>query len=72
MENIDDEADQLGIAFVKIADDELAEEYSLATLPTLVYYRNSIPVIYEGKFDDLYWFNNKRLLGYLMSLLSPH
>lgn len=48
LENIDDEADQLGIAFVKIADEELAEEYSLATLPTLVYYRNSIPVVYEG------------------------
>jgi hypothetical protein len=49
LENIDDEADQLGIAFVKIADEELAEEYSLSTMPTLVYYRNSIPVIYEGK-----------------------
>lgn len=48
LENIDDEADQLGIAFVKIADEELAEEYSLTSLPTLVYYRNSIPVIYEG------------------------
>ena len=49
LENIDDEADQLGIAFVKIADEELAEEYSLSSLPTLVYYRNSIPVIFEGK-----------------------
>ncbi|XP_045026962.1 uncharacterized protein LOC116925152 isoform X6 [Daphnia magna] len=59
LENIDDEADQLGIAFVKIADEELAEEYSLASLPTLVYYRNSIPVIYEGDLmreeDVLEW-----------------
>ena len=51
LENIDDEADQLGIAFVKIADEELAEEYSLSSLPTLVYYRNNIPVIFEGKRD---------------------
>ncbi|XP_046651298.1 uncharacterized protein LOC124342369 isoform X3 [Daphnia pulicaria] len=59
LENIDDEADQLGIAFVKIADEELAEEYSLSTMPTLVYYRNSIPVIYEGDLmreeDVLEW-----------------
>jgi hypothetical protein len=48
LENIDDEADQKGIGFVKINDDDLAEEYSLSSLPTLVYYRNGIPIIYEG------------------------
>jgi len=36
LENIDDEADQLGIAFVKIIDQQLAEEYSLPNLPALV------------------------------------
>ena len=49
LENIDDEADQLGIAFVKIIDEELAEEYSLPLLPSLVYYRKGIPIVYEGK-----------------------
>ena len=39
LENIDDEADELGIAFVKINDDELADEYNLVNLPRLVYYR---------------------------------
>lgn len=48
LENIDDEADQLGIGFVKIHDEELAEEYSLGDLPRLVYYRHQIPIIYEG------------------------
>lgn len=48
LENIDDEADQLGIGFVKIHDEELAEEYSLGELPRLVYYRHEIPIIYEG------------------------
>lgn len=50
LENIDDEADQLGIGFVKIHDENLADEYNLGTLPVLVYYRNQIPIIYEGIF----------------------
>ena len=49
LENIDDEADQLGIGFVKIADEELAEEYNLENLPALVYYRHQIPIIYTSK-----------------------
>lgn len=49
LENIDDEADQLGIGFVKINDEGLAEEYNLGSLPALVYYRHQIPIIYEGK-----------------------
>lgn len=49
LENIDDEADQLGIGFVKISDDSLAEEYNLGELPKLVYYRHQIPIVYEGK-----------------------
>lgn len=49
LENIDDEADELGIAFVKIHDDELADEYNLAAnLPALVYYRYKIPIVFEG------------------------
>lgn len=48
LENIDDEADQLGIAFVKINDEALADEYSLDSLPTLVYYRHRIPIVYDG------------------------
>lgn len=48
LENIDDEADQLGIGFVKIHDEELAEEYNLGDLPKLVYYRHQIPIIYES------------------------
>ncbi|XP_028171999.1 uncharacterized protein LOC114361215 isoform X4 [Ostrinia furnacalis] len=59
LENIDDEADQLGIGFVKIHDEDLAEEYSLGELPRLVYYRHQIPIIYEGELsreeDVLEW-----------------
>lgn len=48
LENIDDEADQLGIGFVKIHDTALAEEYNLGSLPALVYYRRQIPILFEG------------------------
>lgn len=50
LENIDDEADQLGIGFVKIHDETLADEYNLGDLPRLVYYRHKTPIIYESKF----------------------
>ena len=56
LENIDDDADQLGIAFVKINDPELADEYSLGSLPALVYYRKRIPVVYDGKYFAVYIF----------------
>lgn len=49
LENIDDEADQLGIGFVKIHDETLADEYNLGDLPRLVYYRHKTPIIYESK-----------------------
>lgn len=49
LENIDDEADQLGIGFVKIHDEKLADEYNLGELPRLVYYRHKTPIIYESK-----------------------
>lgn len=52
LENIDDEADQLGIGFVKISDEELADEYNLGPLPALVYYRHQIPIIYERKYEE--------------------
>lgn len=53
LENIDDEADELGIGFVKIHDEALAEEYNLGNLPKLVYYRHQIPIIYESKWKTL-------------------
>lgn len=49
MENIDDECDEKGIAFVKIDDDQLAETYGLHDeLPSLVYFENRIPSVYQG------------------------
>ncbi|XP_052121699.1 uncharacterized protein LOC113208203 [Frankliniella occidentalis] len=67
LENIDDEADQLGIGFVKIADESLAEEYNLGELPRLVYYRHQIPIIYENELtkeeDVLEWLVQNKSTG---------
>jgi hypothetical protein len=52
LENIDDEADQLGIGFVKIHDETLADEYNLGELPRLVYYRHKTPIIYESMLSQ--------------------
>ncbi|XP_017106790.2 uncharacterized protein hlk isoform X2 [Drosophila bipectinata] len=67
LENIDDEADQLGIGFVKIHDEALADEYNLGNLPALVYYRHQTPIIYEGELqreeDVLEWLVQNKSTG---------
>ncbi|UYV79369.1 hypothetical protein LAZ67_17002343 [Cordylochernes scorpioides] len=67
LEEIDDEADGQGIAFVKIADVALATEYGLEELPTLVYYRRKIPIVYSGDLmneeDVLKWIFEFKDLG---------
>lgn len=52
LENIDDECDKLGIAFVKIDNDEEAKEYGLEKLPALLYFENGIPLLYEGNLEE--------------------
>uniref|UniRef100_U5EMW7 Putative nucleolar protein 58 n=1 Tax=Corethrella appendiculata TaxID=1370023 RepID=U5EMW7_9DIPT len=67
LENIDDEADQLGIGFVKIHDEELAEEFNLGSLPKLVYYRHQTPIVYEDELqreeDVLEWLIENKSTG---------
>lgn len=50
LENIDDECEQAGIPFVKMADAKEAKEYGIHELPSLVYFENRIPSIFEGKY----------------------
>ncbi|KAK8786612.1 hypothetical protein V5799_023615 [Amblyomma americanum] len=52
LENIDDEADALDIGFVKISETEVAEEFGLDQLPALVYYRKTIPLLYDGDLKN--------------------
>ncbi|XP_058464965.1 uncharacterized protein LOC131438746 isoform X5 [Malaya genurostris] len=67
LENIDDEADELDIGFVKIHDEDLAEEYNLGPLPKLVYYRHKTPIVYEHELqreeDVLEWLIENKATG---------
>ncbi|XP_039428769.1 uncharacterized protein LOC120412391 isoform X3 [Culex pipiens pallens] len=67
LENIDDEADELDIGFVKIHDEDLAEEYNLGALPKLVYYRHQTPIVYEHELqreeDVLEWLVENKATG---------
>ena len=47
LENIDDEADIFDIRFVRINDVELAADFSLTSIPSLVYFRYGIPIVYQ-------------------------
>lgn len=63
LENIDDECDKLGIVFVKIDNDDEAKEYGIDKIPSLVYFEDSIPTLYEGNLEDeekvLKWFDEQ-------------
>lgn len=67
LETIDDNAEKLSIALVKINDLELVDEYGLSKIPSLVYYRNKAPILYEGDFvspDQLLdWLVHNRATG---------
>ncbi|XP_032311575.1 uncharacterized protein LOC6496628 isoform X12 [Drosophila ananassae] len=48
LEEIDGEADMFGIDFVKIASMEAAKKYEIVNIPSLVYFRKQVPVLYDG------------------------
>ena len=66
LENIDDECDEKGILFVKIDDDTVAKEYGIDDeLPTLVYFENKIPSVYQGDLK-----NEEQVLEWLIAQMS--
>ena len=50
LERIDDECDQKGITFVKIDNADEAKEYGIEDLPTIIYFEDGVPTLYEGKY----------------------
>ena len=38
--------------FLRIQDKELADDFSLASLPSLVFFRREIPIVYSGDLKD--------------------
>ena len=52
LETIDDDCDSKGVHFVKIADPAAAYHYGITTLPTLVYFKNSVPNLFDGELSS--------------------
>lgn len=48
LENIDDDLEKEDIVIVRIDNDAEAKEYGIDHLPTLIYFENKIPALYEG------------------------
>uniref|UniRef100_A0A8D8UME7 Thioredoxin domain-containing protein n=2 Tax=Cacopsylla melanoneura TaxID=428564 RepID=A0A8D8UME7_9HEMI len=52
LEHIDGDADQYGIDMVKISDVEAAGKYNIINLPSLIYFRKQVPLLYDGDLHD--------------------
>ena len=53
MEDIDDDCDVHGVHFVKISDPAAAYQHGISSLPTLVYFKNKVPNVYDGKHSTI-------------------
>uniref|UniRef100_A0A182JI66 Thioredoxin domain-containing protein n=1 Tax=Anopheles atroparvus TaxID=41427 RepID=A0A182JI66_ANOAO len=62
LELIDGEVDLYGIDFVKVASLDAAHKYGVTTIPSLVYYRKQIPMLYDGDMHD-----HERVMNWLTS-----
>ena len=73
METVDDDCDNKGVHFVKIADPAAAYHYGITTLPTLVYFKNSVPNLFDGECFKALWFNRgmgPKIQGFISGLFS--
>ncbi|XP_072157622.1 uncharacterized protein [Bemisia tabaci] len=52
LENIDDDCDRHGITFVKTQDFPLANTFGVSSFPSLVYFENQIPNVFEGDLEE--------------------
>ena len=52
METIDDDCSKRDISFVKTAEKEAIEVYGIAKLPSLVFFKQDIPNLYEGEWNS--------------------
>ena len=66
MEDIDDDCDVHGVHFVKISDPAAAYHHGISSMPTLVYFKNKLPNVYEGSIVTHY----EQLLKICMSSIS--
>ena len=54
LEEIDDEADEHGIHLITTEETELALGYGIKTFPSLAFFRNQVPLIYQGQTRTLF------------------
>ncbi|CAN8017692.1 unnamed protein product, partial [Ixodes persulcatus] len=52
LENIDDEAEEMDIDFVKVTDPKIAKSYEIVSLPALVFFKKKFPQFYDGNLKD--------------------
>ena len=48
LENIDDDLEKAGIVIIRMDNEAEAKDFGIDHLPTLVYFEDKIPAIYEG------------------------
>lgn len=65
LEKIDDDCDKHGIQFVKIDDEEAAEDFGIDQLPAVVYFEKGIPNLYDGDLE-----NEEEFLEWLVQQLE--
>lgn len=65
IEHIDDEADGAGIKFVKIDDKQLAKQYGVFALPSILFFKmgSKEPVIYAGTRQTFLFVRKKHKNG---------
>jgi len=51
METIDDDCDRRDVVFVKVKDKVLAAKYSVDEFPSLVFFENQIPSVFDGELE---------------------
>lgn len=65
LEQIDEKLDKQDLTMVKIADPEAKNTYGIEAFPSLVYFEEGVPVVYEG---DL--FNDNTVMKWMKAILK--
>ena len=64
LESIDDDCDEIGISFVEVDKQDVAFYHGVEEFPTLVFYKDEIPAVFEGLSFNLI-FAESELIGKL-------
>ena len=64
METLDDDMDNISVPLIKISDESKALQFGLDKLPTIVYFKNQIPGLFDGDVTDtssvLEWLTSRK------------